>query len=638
MDSKVPAAAHQQLHAAHCSTHGTSHPFSISSNPPLPPPFPDEPRHEGAADCGMGGGPASNDPADANMSVSKKATAAVPVAAVPVEGSDGLTTPPPAATHQPPAPGAAAAAGGRMFADVPVTPMDGQVANAADAWAAMYASAGAGRCTCMHVRSGAGRWWGLHGAVSPCNRSRDGTGLGHVMWSNPPAFERLCSPRMNVHKQLCRLGRPPPCCQASGSWPPCLHAMCNPLFCLWPVPPLSAHCCVRPAADDTGPEADDAADPSAAAAAQQGVAGAAQQGAVERLPFYYVDAYENPDAKPGACGAKKQTRWWEERPAGLVPASTHARQLTGRQSCQQGLVVPGLTCWPAAPWGHMAGVAVDGGQFWALVALARPPPLPTTKHVPTHPPVFVLLRVAGEAILFGKVLTDGRWQSASVVVRGLQRCLMVVPKPEVRGAAGKAIRHDGWLASGLLPASSAHGNAHPRCMRYTHSVTPARWRWSALGGWLARQVFEDGDGSIARLEAAAKEDPTRRPELLKLLHVSTQEAQGRGGGVPFSCSARRGGEVIRAKVPVAGDGARGGAQAPAVQAVAWYAVPCRLCLPARRSPCCPHDGKPNAPAPPSLSKCAAPLSPLSPARRSAARPSRMSCAACCSAPAWAPCA
>ncbi|EFJ41338.1 hypothetical protein VOLCADRAFT_107737 [Volvox carteri f. nagariensis] len=66
----------------------------------------------------------------------------------------------------------------------------------------------------------------------------------------------------------------------------------------------------------------------------------------------------------------------------------------------------------------------------------------------------------GEVLLFGKVESEGRWLSCAVSVRGLQRCLLVVPRPE---------------------------------------------------------VFEDVDGSIARLEAAVKEDPSRRVELIKLL-------------------------------------------------------------------------------------------------------------------------
>lgn len=67
-------------------------------------------------------------------------------------------------------------------------------------------------------------------------------------------------------------------------------------------------------------------------------------------------------------------------------------------------------------------------------------------------------------LLFGKVRTqDGRgWQSCGVAVRGLQRSLLVVPRPE---------------------------------------------------------VWEDGDGAIARLEAAAKEDPARRVELIRHLQV-----------------------------------------------------------------------------------------------------------------------
>ncbi|GLI66368.1 hypothetical protein VaNZ11_010151 [Volvox africanus] len=66
----------------------------------------------------------------------------------------------------------------------------------------------------------------------------------------------------------------------------------------------------------------------------------------------------------------------------------------------------------------------------------------------------------GEVLLFGKVEAEGRWQSCAVTVRGLQRCLLVVPRPE---------------------------------------------------------VFEDRDGAIAALEAAVKADPSRRVELIKLL-------------------------------------------------------------------------------------------------------------------------
>ncbi|GIM16515.1 hypothetical protein Vretimale_19154 [Volvox reticuliferus] len=66
----------------------------------------------------------------------------------------------------------------------------------------------------------------------------------------------------------------------------------------------------------------------------------------------------------------------------------------------------------------------------------------------------------GEVLLFGKVEAEGRWQSCAVTVRGLQRCLLVVPRPE---------------------------------------------------------VFEDGDGAIATLEAAVKADPSRRVDLIKLL-------------------------------------------------------------------------------------------------------------------------
>ncbi|GIL61548.1 hypothetical protein Vafri_16011, partial [Volvox africanus] len=66
----------------------------------------------------------------------------------------------------------------------------------------------------------------------------------------------------------------------------------------------------------------------------------------------------------------------------------------------------------------------------------------------------------GEVLLFGKVEAEGRWQSCAVTVRGLQRCLLVVPRPE---------------------------------------------------------VFEDSDGAIAALEAAVKADPSRRVDLIKLL-------------------------------------------------------------------------------------------------------------------------
>ncbi|GFR41814.1 hypothetical protein Agub_g2584, partial [Astrephomene gubernaculifera] len=67
----------------------------------------------------------------------------------------------------------------------------------------------------------------------------------------------------------------------------------------------------------------------------------------------------------------------------------------------------------------------------------------------------------GEVLLFGKVEAEaGRWQSCAACVRGLQRSLLVVPRPE---------------------------------------------------------VFADPDGAIAGLEAAVKEQPGRRVELLKML-------------------------------------------------------------------------------------------------------------------------
>ncbi|GLC52568.1 hypothetical protein PLESTB_000644200 [Pleodorina starrii] len=66
----------------------------------------------------------------------------------------------------------------------------------------------------------------------------------------------------------------------------------------------------------------------------------------------------------------------------------------------------------------------------------------------------------GEAILFGKVECEGRWQSCGVVVRGLQRCLLVVPRPE---------------------------------------------------------LFADPDGAIAAAEEAAAEDPARKADLKKML-------------------------------------------------------------------------------------------------------------------------
>lgn len=69
----------------------------------------------------------------------------------------------------------------------------------------------------------------------------------------------------------------------------------------------------------------------------------------------------------------------------------------------------------------------------------------------------------GEVTLLGKVLSEGQWVSAAVVLRGLHRSLLVVPKQD---------------------------------------------------------VFDDGDGRIAALEAAAEADPSQKIELIKHLQVS----------------------------------------------------------------------------------------------------------------------
>ena len=86
---------------------------------------------------------------------------------------------------------------------------------------------------------------------------------------------------------------------------------------------------------------------------------------------------------------------------------------------------------------------------------------PCTPLPPSPPPH------AGDVYLFGKLQLEGRWVSTCVVVHNLHYSLLVVPRPG---------------------------------------------------------VFQDSDGEIGRLQAAAAADPTQHIELIKHLQV------GQGSG------------------------------------------------------------------------------------------------------------
>jgi hypothetical protein len=167
-----------------------------------------------------------------------------------------------------------------------------------------------------------------------------------------------------------------------------------------------------------------------------------------QLPFFYMDAYENPDARPGVVLAT---------PA--QPAAWLCITGSGRHNCGGLFLRIVVHCGSCRPQTGIKPLRRGGSVACNVITYL-------SWHIPTTPAcLWPLPTPPGEAILFGKVQQEGRWQSAAVVVRGLQRCLFVVPKPE---------------------------------------------------------VFTDADGAIAALEAAVKADPARKPELLKLLHVSPQ--------------------------------------------------------------------------------------------------------------------